>query len=106
MAVDPRKRPLTERELQELAECIDLDQSDLEEDLLLSDEGEEDEFQARSQSPHPDEYDLELCVPHHADDFDSSDDEPLSNLRPNFAKNWNHDRQFEPPFVDIRGARI
>nr|CAH7742013.1 unnamed protein product [Callosobruchus chinensis] len=84
------KGPLTIRELQELADQIDLDKSDIENEVVgaLDDEPENllpEENEQAEDIPQPD-----------SDEWDSSDDELLARLVPASSKRWIRKSQFQP----------
>ncbi|CAH1985071.1 unnamed protein product [Acanthoscelides obtectus] len=94
MAFNENRRPLTDKEIQELADAIDLNNSDIAEELLSEDDLdgynlEEDLLDEQAfddqDNPEPD------------DGFDSEDDLPLASLIPSHSKKWIRDKVFVPP---------
>ncbi|KAH1001415.1 hypothetical protein HUJ04_005441 [Dendroctonus ponderosae] len=89
LETDPRGKPLTEKQLQELADTLDLDNSDIEDDLLTRDNDVDEELEL--------EQDLEQeILPPEDDGFDSEDDVPLSHFVPARSKKWMR-KAFIPP---------
>ncbi|CAH1996656.1 unnamed protein product [Acanthoscelides obtectus] len=86
--------PLTDKELQELADAIDLNNSDIDEELLSQDDLDGDNLEEDlldeqafdgQDNPEPD------------DGFDSEDDLPLASLIPSHSKKWIRNKVFVPP---------
>ncbi|CAH2003029.1 unnamed protein product [Acanthoscelides obtectus] len=94
MAFNENRRPLTDKELQELADAIDLNNSDIDEELLSEDDLDGDNLEEDlldeqafddQDNPEPD------------DGFDSEDDLPLAILIPSHSKKWIRNKVFVPP---------
>nr|CAH7721757.1 unnamed protein product [Callosobruchus chinensis] len=91
MPIDRKNRPLTLQELQELADNINLDQSDVDEDIPSMADSDDDQEDLISP-----ENELATDICHSDNDWSSSDEEPLNRLIPASSKKWVWDNDFQP----------
>lgn len=85
---------LTQKELEDIADNLNLDESDIETDLIPNYDEDDDEEDLLGEFPLPDDADADPI-----DDFDSSDDEPLIHLVPSDKRNWISSNNFQPPAI-------
>ncbi|CAH1965230.1 unnamed protein product [Acanthoscelides obtectus] len=90
MAFNENTRPLTAAELQELADNMDLNDSDIDDNIDIGESGEEQEefFQQPDVTPQD-------------DNFDTSDEEPLINIVKRISDRcrYRHKEEFYPSVV-------
>nr|CAH7747673.1 unnamed protein product [Callosobruchus chinensis] len=75
----------------ELAENINLDQSDVDEDILSMTDSDDDQ-----EDLIPPEHELATDICHSDNDWSSSDEEPLSRLIQASTKKWVRDKNVQP----------
>ena len=82
------QRVLTQKELEEIAENINLDDSDIGVPSDSDDYDSKEDLLVVSQVP-------DVVIDDPNDEFDSSDGEPLIRLVPDDKKKWNHSNIFQ-----------
>lgn len=83
---------MTANELQDIADNLDLNDSDIDDDLVNRIDSDDDHEDLIVQNIEEQEEDILPPV----DDWDSSDDEPLARLVPQSARKWIRGKQFAP----------